>query len=135
MELAEKGSLSLRMLPLTPLRDLREIRGTFAQVTDKAFWANTATEDYLHVTLTDEEDVPEGLARLRRVYPNLMKMDYDNTRTRTQPELRALESLEKVDPRQLFADFYRTQNGQGLSREQQDLIDELVASIWNKEDV
>ena len=135
VELAEKGSVTLRTLPLTPLHDLREITGSFARVTDKAFWADTAVEDYLHVTLTDEEDVPDGMAKLRKIYPNVMKLDYDNTRTRTQAQLQAPEAVQQADPRTLFAQFYEQQNNQTLSDDQRALIDTLVAAIWEKEDV
>ena len=46
-------------------------------------------DDYLHITLTDEQDIPEALARLRVIYPNLMRLDYDNRRTQTRQELDA----------------------------------------------
>ena len=72
--------VSLRTLPLTPLHDLREIRGTYMELTAKSFYEGTATDDYLHITLTDEEDIPDAMNKLRVIYPNLMKLDYDNTR-------------------------------------------------------
>ena len=87
----EKGRLSVRTVPLVPRRDLREIRGTYEQLTLKSSWENTATDDYLHIVLTDEEDVPDAAARLRTVYPNLMKLDYDNTRTRSSGGLTAAD--------------------------------------------
>lgn len=40
------------------------------------------TDDYIYVTLTDEQDIPDAIGRLRILYPNIMKLDYDNTRTR-----------------------------------------------------
>ena len=49
-------------------------------------------DDYLHVVLTDEEDVPDALARLRTIYPNIMKLDYDNRRTRAR---RIWEDVER----------------------------------------
>ncbi len=75
-ELGEKGELSLRAIPLVPLHDMREIRGSYLEVTKKSFYEGTDCADYLHVTLTDEEDVPDAVGRLRVIYPNLMKLDY-----------------------------------------------------------
>jgi len=83
VELGEKGDLTLHLQPLTPKHDLRTIRGTFEEVTSKAFLESTQTQDYLHIILTDEEDVPEALGKLRLIYPNILKLSYDNTRTRT----------------------------------------------------
>lgn len=65
IKLGAKGELELTLRPLTPKHDLRSIRGTFAELTDKDFYDGTATDDYLHIILTDEEDVPEAIGQLR----------------------------------------------------------------------
>ena len=83
VELAEKGSVRIRTMPLTPLRDMVELRGTYEELTFRGYYENTTwREDYVHITLTDEEDVPDALSKLRTIYHNLMKLDYDNRRTR-----------------------------------------------------
>lgn len=134
VELGAKGELAVRTLPLTPLHDMRELRGTYNELTYKPNWVNTNTEDYLHITLTDEEDVPDAMAKLRIVYPNLMKLDYDNHRTRTQLQLETIGDIEKVHPMDLFAQFYAQQNNQPMSEEQAALIQSLIGEIW-KEDL
>ncbi len=128
-ELGEKGSLHLRMLPLTPLREMRELRGSYAELTLRANYEGTATDDYLHLILTDEEDVPDALARLRVIYPNVMKLDYDNTRTRLSAELTAAPEAERRTEIDLFADFYALQNGQPLSEEQRALSERIFAEL------
>lgn len=129
-ELGEKGSFRLRTVPLIPLHDLREIRGTYNQVTDKRFYENTATEDYLHVILTDEEDVPEAVARLRVVYPNLMKLSYDNTRTRSNAVIDGAVDVQKKTQLELFSELYEQQNNQPMSEIQQQFMQELIERIW-----
>lgn len=131
--LGEKGSVSVQTIPLQPLRDLREIRGTYDQVTDKSFYEGTNTEDYLHIILTDEEDVPEAIGRLRAVYPNLMKLTYDNQRTRSKQEILGAERPEEKTPLELFRDFYQLQNNQPMSQEQEDFLTELIERIWEGE--
>ena len=135
VELAEKGSVSVRTLPLTPLHDLRQIKGFYADVTCKCNWENTKTDDYLHITFTDEEDVPDALAKLRVIFPNLMKLDYDNQRTRTHTQLEAIEEVQHVDPLELFDRFYTQQNNQPLSENQRAFVADLIASIWDKEEL
>ena len=81
VELAEKGNVSIRHIPLTPKHDMREIRGTYMELTDRAYYRDMDREDYLHITLTDEEDIPDAVRKLQVIYPNLMKLDYDNART------------------------------------------------------
>lgn len=131
VEFAEKGAVSVRTLPLTPLRDLREIRGSFAEVTEKAFYQGTSlSNDYLHITLTDEEELPNAIGHLQKIYHNIMKLDYDNRRTRSSAEIIGAESIESKSPLQLFGELYEKQNGQPMSKTQQKFILELMENIW-----
>lgn len=132
VELAEKGTVRVRTIPLVPRRDLRELRGSYLTVTDKAFYAETPTDDYLHITLTDEEDVPNAIGKLRAIYPNLMKLDYDNARTRKTGQLEAVRA-EELSPLALFAQFYAQQNNQPMTQAQTDFIQDLIETIWEEE--
>ncbi len=122
--------VSIRTLPLTPLHDLREIRGSYMELTAKSFYEGTATDDYLHITLTDEEDIPDAISKLRVIYPNLMKLDYDNTRTRSIGHVEASDHVQTLSPLELFSQFYETQNGQPMSAEQQQIAADLIERIW-----
>ena len=133
VELGQKGHVALRTISLTPLHDMREIRGSYDEVTAKTFYENTAVEDYLHITLTDEEDVPEAMARLRVIYPNLMKLTYDNARTRSNAVIDGAVDVQKKSPLQLFGELYEQQNNQPMSEIQKDFMSELIESIWEGE--
>lgn len=133
VELGEKGSLHLTTLPLPPLHDMRIIRGSFAQVTDKAFYEGTATEDYLQIILTDEEDVPEAIGKLRAIYPNVMKLSYDNTRTKTSAVIDGAENVQQKSPLVLFGELYQKQNNQPMSPQQEEYVRSLIESIWEGE--
>ena len=133
VELGAKGDLQLRLLPLHPLHDLRIIRGSFAEITGKAFYEGTATDDYLQVILTDEEDIPEAIGKLRGIYPNVMKLTYDNTRTRTSHVIDGAENVQRKSPLQLFGELYEKQNNQPMSTQQEAFVRELIESIWEGE--
>ena len=130
VELGSKGELKLELRPLSPRHDLRSIRGTFAELTDPTFYQGTATEDYLHITLIDEEDVPEAVGKLRIIYPNLMKLEYDNTRTRTNRIIDGARDVRSKSPLELFEELYEQQNNQPMSDEQRNFTLELIESIW-----
>ena len=130
VELGEKGSLRLRALPLVPRRDLRQLRGTFEEVTDPEFYKPQVAEDYLHILLTDEQDVPEAVGRLRSFYPNLLKLTYDNTRTRENRIIEGAEEVRRKSPLELFGELYELQNNQPMSEVQRDFARELIESIW-----
>ena len=130
VSLGAKGDLLLNTLPLAPLRDMRKISGTFAQLTDKAFYSVQQTEDYLHVVLTDEEDVPEAMGRLRVIYPNIMKLSYDNTRTRENQTIDGAEDVQRRQPLELFEELFALQNNQEMSETQRCFVQELIEEIW-----
>lgn len=132
-ELSEKGAVTVRAVPLSPLHELREIRGSYMDLTAKACYDGTAVDDYLHITLTDEDDVPDALAKLRTIYPNVMRLDYDNTRTRSGGDLSVLEgaaAAHRQPPVELFDELYGKQNGQPMSDEQRAFAAELIEKIW-----
>lgn len=129
--IGKKGELSIEEIPLCPIRDLREIKGTYLEITDRNFYDKFNCEDYIHVTLTDENDIPEAIGRLRAVYPNIMKLDYDNTRTRENRVVSDLADEVSRSPSELFAEFYQTCNNSELSEEQKDYIDSVIKEIWS----
>lgn len=134
VELGPKGSVQITLLPLTPVRDLRQLRGSYQQLTDRRTYQDTATEDYLHITLTDEQDVPDALARLRTIYPNLMRLDYDNLRTRQMQQICAPEQEQALSPLEHFAAFYALQNNQPLTDEQAAFCQGLIDAIWKEDE-
>ena len=130
VNLGAKGELELQLRPLVPKHDMREIRGTFSELTEKAFYENLSTDDYLHIILTDEEDVPEAIGRLRVIYPNIMKLSYDNTRTRTNRIIDGVQDVQCKAPLELFEELYEQQNNQPMGEEQRTFARELIESIW-----
>ena len=133
VELGAKGNVSVSALPLTPRRDMREIQGTYAELTLRDNYAGTDTGDYIHAVLTDENDVPNALARLRSIYPNLMKLDYDNLRTRTSAVIAAEERHRTMTDTELFADLFEKQNGQKLSPEQSAYAKAVFVALQEEE--
>mgnify|MGYP001098953081 CR=1 FL=1 len=128
VECREKGVVCIHTVPLVPLHDLRKIRGTYLEVTARDFYQQTDTEDYVQVTLTDEEDVPDGLAKLRIIYPNLMQLLYDNSRTKQNRLVEFAECVERKSELALFAEFYELQNNQPMSQEQTEYVKQLIES-------
>ena len=128
-ELDGEGNLQLQLLPLTPKRDLRILKGSFSQLTDQDFWKNTATDDYLHIILTDEEDIPEAVNRLDAIYPNILHLSYDNTRTRAEADPEDTADGAELPPLELFEKLYERFNGQAMSDVQRQFVSELIEHI------
>ena len=134
VELAKKGSLSVKTISLVPMRDMVEIKGRYHEIMLKSFYENTSyQEDYIHITLTDEEDIVDAIGKLRTVYHNLMKLDYDNKRTRSVAQVDGAVDVETKTPIELFSDFYELQNNQPMSDEQKAFVEDLIEQVWEDE--
>ena len=127
------ADINIETVELVPLRDMIEIKGTYDQVISPEFYSQYDTKAYFHITLTDEEDVPNALGNLRVIYPNLMKLDYDNSRTRAVAELVPGADAESISPLELFGEFYEKQNGRELSEIQTDYLADIIEQIWRGE--
>ncbi len=126
----EKGNIEIEKLPLQSFRDLRQIKGTYEELSSKKSYEGTNTDDYIHAVLTDEEDVPDAISKLRIIYPNLMKLTYDNKRTRENKVIDGAVDVESKSPIELFEEFYEMQNNQEMNEEQKELVQSLIENIW-----
>ena len=116
---------------LRPLHDMREIRGSYEELTLRTNYEGTATDDYIHATLTDEIEIPDAARHLQVIYPNLMKLDYDNARTRGQGSERLeLEQLEEKSPLDLFSELFEKQNHKEMTEEQARYVQAQMEKIW-----
>lgn len=116
---------------LRPLHDMREIRGSYEELTLRANYEGTATDDYIHATLTDKIEIPDAARHLQVIYPNLMKLDYDNARTRGQGSERLeLEQLEEKSPLDLFSELFEKQNHKEMTEEQARYVQAQMEKIW-----
>lgn len=132
-ELRAKGETEIRQIPLQPRREMIELRGTFEEILEEARKKGELQTDYYHMILTDETDVVDALSRLREYYPNIMLLDYDNRRTRSQKEVEQLERVEERTPGELFAALYEQQNGQEMDSDRKEYLDGLIREIWEEQ--
>ena len=131
IDIKEKGDIKLDFIPLTPLRDMVEIKGSYNELMLKSFYENTSLPtDYVHITLTDEDDIPDVITKLRVIYKNIMKLDYDNQRTRKSSEINLINAVDSMSPLELFDTFYEIQNGNHLSDAQRAFLENIIEGVW-----
>ena len=131
VEIKGKGNVEFTKLPLKAARDFKTLRGKFDEIMSPAFTASLSAEDYYRIILTDEQDVDQALARLRKYfYKNLMDLDYDNTRTRTQSVIDASEEALEKEPIEVLEELFLRQNGVAMNDHQTQLAVRLIEEIW-----
>ena len=133
VELKEKGNIEIREAELMPLHDMKELKGSYMELTSRNFYKDLDTDDYFRIILTDEEDVPDAVGRLRTIYPNLMQIEYDNSRTRQGYSLESIDVIEELSPTELFEQFFEKQNNKSMSEEQATYMNELIKKVWEDE--
>lgn len=132
VELGAKGEAPvIRTVQLQPIRDLRRVRGTFDELIGNA---NARTDDYVQITLTDEDDIPNAMSRLQTVYKNALELRYDNTRTRANASVFVAGDTERKTPFELFSEFFYERNKSHMSDEQKDYMRQLIEKIEGDEE-
>lgn len=131
VEVNDKKGVAIKTLPLTPLHDMIELKGTYEDLMRKSFYENTSYQsDYVRITLTDEEDILNALGNLRVVYHNLMELRYDNKRTKSSSDIKGATNVENKSPFDLFSELYELQNGSKMTEQQAEFIHDLINDIW-----
>ncbi len=124
VDLGPKGEVRTAVQPLRPLHPVGTLQGAFADL------LAGSSEDYLRIQLTDEDDVPNALARLRTAYPNLLRMEYCNLRTRLSEPVEPL--AKTLSPMELLEEFYRLRNNQPMGQAQRELSEAILKEIWEE---
>lgn len=133
VELREKGSTEIRTVPLVPKRDMVELRGSFQELMQRSFYEGSSwQEDYVRITLTDEDIIPDAGSCLRNIYHKLMLVQYDNARTRASRSPDAPQNVRQKSEMELFSELFELQNGMPMSEEQLAYMESIIAAV--KED-
>lgn len=118
--LAEKGKVSVELIPLSPMRDLRHIKGSIRELLDKKHVQSP--EDFIYATLTDEEIIGDAMGIFQQVYPNTVKIDYDNSHTREIEQVDLSHIVENKSFSELISDFYQLMYQCEISEEEMDYM-------------
>ena len=129
VEMGTKGNINYRTIPLQPLHDMREIKGTYDELTLLKNYEGTNRDDYIHVVLTDENDVMDAIGRLRVIYPNIMSLEYQNKRTSTETQVEKLKSVEQKTDMEVLEALYEMQNNQKLNDAQREFSEKVFKAI------
>lgn len=116
----DKGKVAIELVPIKPMRNMRHLKGKIKDLLDKE--NITATEDFIYATLTDEEIVSDAMGIFQQVYPNTVKIDYDNSHTREIEQVDISKIAENRSFAELISDFYRQMYSCEISEEEMDVM-------------
>ena len=131
LELVQKGTSDIQTIPLTALHDMREIKGPLAELVRVGDSLPEISQDYMRAILTDEDEVYDAIGQLRQVYPNMMRIDFENCRSKQDINSKTAASgdVAQKSSLELFEEFYAKQNNLEMTQEQSLIIQEVLEKI------
>lgn len=125
VNIAEKGNIDISEIALDkPLRDWRTIKGQFADIISEE-----PSDDFIAAVLTDETEIYNAIGKMREYFPNILSLEYDNTRTRGVREFVGTKHFDKLSPTDIFAEFYKRQCSGELNEEQLKTVTDIFTEI------
>lgn len=134
IEIKEKGTLTVDEILLEPKNDMRQIKGKYDDLVSKENYEGTALNDYIYAVLTDENDIPDVVPKLRTVYPNIMAISYDNVHTSHNNAAQVYQKSESRTPLEFFGELFKRQNNENLTAEDEKILKDLISEIWEEEE-
>jgi len=131
IDIKEKGNITINLLPLKPLRDMREIKGPIEELIKEENYKEGNLEDYIKAIITNEEPVYDAIGKIKKIYPNTLKLEIQNSKTinsNTEQNIN-LEEVKKKSELELFSDFYKLQNNLDLNEEQKEIVKNIISEV------
>lgn len=132
VELGEKGQVAIKTFHVKPLHEMRQVRGSYEEITRRSNYEHTDTQDYMRIILTDEEDIFDAVGKLRAIYPNLMRVEYDNTRTAGAKNLQMPAPEQEKGPAELVEELFEMQNHKPMEEAQKVYMERLIRQVWEE---
>ncbi len=126
VEIKEKGQIDVKQLPLTPLHDMRCIKGEIAQLLKKEIYSLEDTNDYICATLTDKDDIYDAMGKIRSIYPNAMKIIIEKNEMDKRKENIGANGIKNKSPLELYKDFYEMVTGEELENEKEEIMKDVI---------
>ena len=122
--IGNKGDVQIELIPLKPVRDMRHIKGKLRELLNRENVRNT--NDFIYATLTDEDFIQNAMGIFQEIYPNTVKIDYDNSHTRDVEQVDISKIVENKSFTEIIGDFYRMMYCCEISEEEMDVMKKVA---------
>lgn len=126
VELDKEGNAIVENIPLVPLHKMRKLKGDLINLTDPMVVSMEPCEDYLQITLTDEEELIDPIGTLRRVYPNVMQLLFEKREKEASGAFTVSTDAKKKPIAELFGDFYELIRGHRPDEAREQVMKEVI---------
>ena len=135
IEFDSKNNMKIDLVNILPKRDMRIIKGPIDKLLDKEVYKDTNLDDYICAVITDNDYVIDAIGKLRQVYKNILKIEYENDRNINNEDMDKVVNIDKdIGPNELFSNFYREQNNIELDNERMKIVDDVIKEVMDETD-
>ena len=131
VEFKEKNNCEIKLAPLIPKRDMKHLKTSMEDLKSGNILSSIPSDTYMHITLTDDEEVIDAISKVREIFKNVMVLDFDNKRNAENLSDTTItsEDLKQKTPKELFVDFFSSQNNVELTESQNEIISNIVNEV------
>ena len=131
VDFKEKNNCEIKLVPLIPKRDMKHLKTSMEDLKSGNILSTIPSDTYMHITLTDDEEVIDAISKVREIFKNVMVLDFDNKRNGENLSDTTItsEDLKQKTPKELFVDFFSSQNNVELTKSQNEIISNIVNEV------
>lgn len=131
----EKGNLEYKLIQLVPIRDMRVIKGPIEELLKEENYIGTNRNDYIRAIITNEEPIYDAIGQIKRVYPNTLRLDIENSKfvQSFENKLTNIDEIKKRDELELFNEFFQFQNNTELNKMQTEIMKNIISDVKRNE--
>ena len=129
VELDQNTVSHLERIPLKPLHKMRKLRGKLEDLISQTLEEHLDKEDYLQITLTNEEELIDPIGTLRTVYPNVMQLIFEKKEKESAGEFTTVDTVVKKTAEELFEDFYGLIREKGMDEARKNVIQDIIKEL------
>ena len=135
VDLDDKGEVSIELIPVQLLHDMRIIKGPLEELIKKEVYDSDGvdTDDYIKVILQDKDELIDPLSRLRAIYPNIMELEREVRLNLNDNKTAASKGFKEKSEVELFKEFYKSMCEEDMTQEQCDILEEAVKEALKDE--
>ncbi|MDH6363851.1 exonuclease SbcD [Enterococcus sp. PF1-24] len=120
-------------MPLTPLFEMGQLKGSFQELLNPDFYQNNNREDYLEICLTDQGAIPNMMNQLRQVYPRILSITRENGREIEQAKITEQVKRRDLKPQELMTTFFEEMTDHELTTQQSNWLQEILGEVQGRE--
>ena len=127
--IVDADDFSVQTILLKPLHDMRMIKGSIENILSKEVINAADSDDYLHITLTDKDNIIDAMDKVRSAYPNVMQLEFERDMKGNTKGVYEATGVGTKPDNELFYDFYKLQNGVEIDSEKAELVDSILEEV------